>query len=1023
MLAVHGMWSPGRGLLLWAEDGDRPVKSPSQAARRARPHPFAVPAEALTEIHPGKPAMATILLPSLLSAPLDSAELVRATPRPPARRAPALLPWAVPAIVVDPGELDDPAPHARYGASVDHLRELAGFAADLVARGRVLPCLVRESGAPAARWRPVVAGPDAVTLASIVAAMPPVARAEQDGRAGTAGQDPHVLVADALAALVDARVRDALARSVEPVDLLPRRRGRRPRRPPAAEVWLAALTAADGRFPADVELDDDAVADLAAALAGWDEVGTGSVGPARAVFRLAESAPLDDPADPDPALPDTVWRVEFWLRSAADPSLQVPADHVWGAPEGLQRWIDRPQEVLLAELGRASVVYPELAAALRQARPASVELDVEGAHRFLAHAAGLLDAAGFGVELPSWWDRTRRLGLVASASTPTESAVVAGGMSRHALADFSWSLAVGGDTLTEAEIAELVAAKAPLVRLRGQWVAVDPERLRRGLEFLEKAPSGPTTAAEVLALAHRHPDDTDLPLPLDAVHADGWLGDLLTGAAERTLRPLDPPATFVATLRPYQRRGLSWLAFLAGLGLGACLADDMGLGKTVQLLALEAAERDAAPASPTLLLCPMSLVGNWQREAARFAPGLRVYAHHGPTRCHGDELRELLATSDLVVSTYATATRDVDELAGLSWRRLVLDEAQAIKNSLSSAAKAVRRIPAEHRIALTGTPVENRLAELWSVMDVLNPGIFGTPETFRTRFAIPVERHGNSDAADLLRRITRPYLLRRVKTDPTVIDDLPEKIEIRQDYRLTPEQASLYRTVVDDMMEKIEGSDGIKRRGNVLAAMAKLKQVCNHPAQLLHDRSPVGRRSGKVVRLEEILTEVLAEGDKVLCFTQFTEFGEMLLPHLSARFDTEVLFLHGGTPRTRRDEMVARFQDPAGPSVFLLSLKAGGTGLNLTAANHVVHLDRWWNPAVENQATDRAFRIGQRRTVQVRKFCAAGTLEERIDAMIERKKALAEMVISDGEGWLTELSTAELRDLFTLGAEAVSDTE
>jgi SNF2 family DNA or RNA helicase len=284
-----------------------------------------------------------------------------------------------------------------------------------------------------------------------------------------------------------------------------------------------------------------------------------------------------------------------------------------------------------------------------------------------------------------------------------------------------------------------------------------------------------------------------------------------------------------------------------------------------------------------------------------------------------------------------------------------------------------------------------------------------------------VERHGDTDAAELLRRIARPYLLRRVKTDPTIIDDLPEKIEIIQDYRLTTEQASLYRTVVDDMMARIEGSDGIARRGNVLAAMAKLKQVCNHPAQLLHDGSAVEQRSGKVTRLEEILTEILAEGDKVLCFTQFTEFGEMLVPHLSARFDQEVLFLHGGVPRRRRDEMVARFQCADGPSIFLLSLKAGGTGLNLTAANHVVHLDRWWNPAVENQATDRAFRIGQRRSVQVRKFRCAGTLEERIDAMIQQKKALAELVVGDGEGWLTDLSTAELRELFTLGEEAVAE--
>ncbi|MDN5933420.1 MAG: DEAD/DEAH box helicase, partial [Pseudonocardia sp.] len=317
--------------------------------------------------------------------------------------------------------------------------------------------------------------------------------------------------------------------------------------------------------------------------------------------------------------------------------------------------------------------------------------------------------------------------------------------------------------------------------------------------------------------------------------------------------------------------------------------------------------------------------------------------------------------------------------------------------------------------------VENRLAELWSVMDVLNPGLLGTSERFRARYAIPVERHGDTHAAQRLRRVTRPYLLRRVKTDPTIIDDLPEKIEITQHYRLTREQASLYRTVVDDMMEKIEDSEGIERRGNVLAAMTKLKQVCNHPAQLLHDGSSVGRRSGKVIRLEEILGEVLDEGDRALCFTQFTEFGHLLVPHLSARFDTDVAYLHGGTPKKRRDEMVARFQAGEGAPLLLLSLKAGGTGLTLTAANHVVHLDRWWNPAVEDQATDRAFRIGQKRNVQVRKFVCPGTVEERVDEMITKKKALSEMVVGDGEGWLTELSTESLRQVFTLGQEALDE--
>jgi SNF2 family DNA or RNA helicase len=643
------------------------------------------------------------------------------------------------------------------------------------------------------------------------------------------------------------------------------------------------------------------------------------------------------------------------------------------------------------------------------------------------------------VQLPSGWDGSRRVGLTLSTrSTPTDRVLTRGGLGREELADFRWSVAVGDEELSEEELTELVAAKAPLVRVRGRWVTVDAERLRTGLEFLQRARRRPhhagPTVAEVLALAQRHPDDwatdAEVPLPVTAIRAEGFLGDLLEGRAERAITPVEPPAGFLATLRPYQSRGVSWLAFLSSLGLGACLADDMGLGKTVQLLALEMHERSAggatdAPGSgPTLLLCPMSLVGTWQREAARFAPGLRVLAHHGSTRLHGEALTAAVGRADLVVTTYATATRDVEELSALAWRRLVLDEAQAIKNSRAAHARAVRRFDAEHRVALTGTPVENRLSELWSVMDVLNPGLLGTAERFRARYAIPVERHGNTEAAELLRKVTRPYMLRRVKTDPTIIDDLPEKIEINQHYRLTAEQASLYRTVVDDMMEKIEDSQGIERRGNVLSAMAKLKQVCNHPAQLLHDGSPVGRRSGKVIRLEEILTEILDEGDRVLCFTQFTEFGHMLVPHLSARFDTDIAYLHGGTPKKRRDEMVARFQSGDGPPIMLLSLKAGGTGLTLTAANHVIHLDRWWNPAVENQATDRAFRIGQHRNVQVRKFVCPGTVEERIDAMITKKKALSGMVVGEGEGWLTELSTDTLREVFALDAEAgVADAD
>jgi SNF2 family DNA or RNA helicase len=1012
MLALHAFWSVEQGLCLWAEDAERTVKSQSQAQRSARPHPFAAAGAALAAIHIGKPGAATVLLPSLRSAPLDSPELVRVSPRPPARSAPVLLAWMVPVVTLDAASalsalsesaVSERAEDVRYGASWDFFRELSAFARELVLRGRVLPTFTRDALGAVAGWRPVLQGHDVVELQALITAFPPVCRAVP----GCA--DPHELVTAALRALVDAGVRAVLPPGVE---LLPPRRGRRPGRLPVVEAWLAALSAPDGRFEANAA-DLDA---LAESLRPWAEVGTGRAGVARATFRLLG---VDSESEHDADR----WRLEFLLQSIEDLSLMVPAAQAWTDDGSLGRWLARPQELLLAELGRASRIYPELIDGLRQARPAELDLDAEGAYHFLSTAAPALDEAGFGVLLPSWWDQRGKLGLRLSASTSVDGVVAKKGkFGRDQLVDFRWQLAVGDDVLTEEEITALAEAKAPLIRLRGQWVAVDQEQLRRGLTFLKRTPTGRKTAAEILALAASHPDDLDTPLPVVGVRADGWLGDLLAGSVAQSLREVPIPAGFTAVLRPYQRRGLSWLAFLSSLGLGACLADDMGLGKTVQLLAVEAVHRAENPdAGPTLLLCPMSLVGNWQREAAKFAPGLRVYAHHGPERLHDDALERRLTETDLIVTTYATATRDIDELAGYQWRRVVLDEAQAIKNSLSRSAKAAKRLVAEHRVALTGTPVENRLAELWSIMDFLNPGMLGSAELFRTRYAIPVERHGLSEPAERLRAVTRPYVLRRLKTDPTIIDDLPDKIEIKQYCQLTTEQASLYQSVVDDMMEKIENSQGIERRGNVLAAMAKLKQVCNHPAQLLHDRSSVGRRSGKVIRLEEIIEEILAEGDKVLCFSQFTEFTEMLLPHLSARFGTDVAYLHGGTPKKRRDEIVAGFQSPDGPPIFLLSLKAGGTGLNLTAANHVIHLDRWWNPAVENQATDRAFRIGQKRNVQVRKFICTGTLEEKIDEMIEEKKALADLVISDGEGWLTELSTRDLRKVFALSEGAVGE--
>ncbi|MEU1243074.1 DEAD/DEAH box helicase [Micromonospora parva] len=936
---------------------------------------------------------------------------------------------------------------------------------------------VASSGAAArvpaqAVWRPLLTGTDAAWARSLALALPPAARAavlpataagsptptpaaaaqRSDESAAAAGQRPGesaaaatagsgdreltaaALVADALDALTDAAARAALATTTLA-------RGLRPGGP--APAWLAALAGPQRDFT----IDPAGLATLGAELDAWQRDAAG--GPVRASFRLVEPAPDEvtepflatrpAPADSTRALADSArapvdsapvpvgstgggrWRLEFGLQAADEPGLHVDAGEVWRGPQtpgGLAGRTASPQETLLAELGRASRLWPDLDAALRTAAPEAMELDVEGAHRFLSAGAPVLHAAGFGVLLPSWWQRpSARLGARLRARSRTAPGTVGGvdaGVGLDALVDYRWEIALGDQPLSAEELAVLAEMKTPLVRLRGRWVELDPGRLAAGLRLLRSA--GELTVADLLRLGLADGEATGA-LPVLEVTADGALGDLLAGAVERRLTPLDPPPGFEGTLRPYQQRGLAWLAFLRSLGLGGVLADDMGLGKTVQLLALLAG--DPPEAGPTLLVCPMSLVGNWQREAARFTPGLRVHVHHGAERARGAEFTAAAHGADLVLTTYSVAARDAADLAGIDWHRVVVDEAQAIKNASTRQAEAVRALPARQRVAVTGTPVENRLADLWSIMQFANPGLLGPAATFRKRFAEPIERHGDAEAAERLRRITGPFVLRRLKTDSSIISDLPEKLEMEVLCNLTAEQAALYRVVVDDMLARIETSDGIERRGLVLATMTRLKQVCNHPAQLLRDGSPLEGRSGKLARLTEILEEVLAAGERALLFTQYAEFGAMLRGHLSARFGREVLFLHGGVGKAERDTLVQRFQSAEGPPLFVLSLKAGGTGLTLTAANHVVHVDRWWNPAVEDQATDRAFRIGQRRRVQVRKFVCAGTVEEKVAALIADKRSLAERVVGTGEQWITELSTGQLRDLFALEAGAV----
>jgi superfamily II DNA or RNA helicase len=1037
MLVVHGIWAHG-ALQLWAEDPALPASAPARSAGRpSRAHPFAVATAELADVLAELPDPArglarkavddelTLRLPTVGDGPLASPEAGR---EPPAGKA-ALAAWRVPTLAFEPSVTaaaltmlggGEPLPDLVPGATLAYLAAVARFAADLAVRGRVLPVLVAEDDGYAARWRPVLAAADAQRARELAAAMPPLCRAAEASQAwGASPPSPlagaGTVVAEALDAFADAAARTRLQ-----APLLPARRGRRPARIDLAERTVAALTTSDARVEAETQEDVAEARSLAGALGSWLASARLPVGPVRTCFRLIE--PEDDEPEDGEAGGDGQWRVEFALQSAEDPSLMLPAEDVWaGAGVGWLAGETYPDEELLAGLGAAARLFPALEEALHEAAPAEVALDTAGALRFLRDEGPLLAGAGFGVLLPDW-ARKARLGLkltTKSSSTAASPSARTSAFGLRDLVEFRYDLAVGDQVLSADELAELAALKVPLVRVRGQWVELDERQLTAALKFLQRKQAGTMTAGEALiAGVQGAPEE----LPVTAVQADGWLGDLLSGQAERRLEPMATPDGFHGELRPYQQRGLAWLSFLGDLGLGAVLADDMGLGKTIQLLALIAAERAAGLSQPTLLVCPMSLVGNWQREAARFTPELRVHVHHGAERLTGDELAAALADTDLVITTYGIAARDRETLSQVTWARVVCDEAQAIKNHATAQARAVRALPATARIALTGTPVENQLSELWSIMEFANPGLLGPAKTFREQYGVPVERFGDEEAAQRLRRVTQPFVLRRLKTDKTIISDLPEKQEIKVWCNLTQEQASLYQATVTDMLSRIDdASDDITRRGLVLATMTKLKQVCNHPAHLLGDGSRLPGRSGKLARLEEICEEIAADDDKALCFTQYAEFGRMLQPYLAARIGCQVLYLHGGTSKKQRDELVAQFQEADEPVLFLLSLKAGGTGLNLTAANHVIHVDRWWNPAVEDQATDRAFRIGQRRDVQVRKFVCVGTLEERIDAMIEEKKALAEQIVGTGESWLAGLSTAQLRDVVALSPDAVPE--
>ncbi|MCH2134445.1 MAG: DEAD/DEAH box helicase [Phycisphaerales bacterium] len=1043
---LHANWSDG-SLVVWAESLRRFLllsdsQGESAGDGEVTEHPFATPPDELRAMFReqlpdavqwlGPDTSIRIRLPRDLLGPWPSDTLANLVGGVETSEGPSLGEFTVPGVAIQPTDIIQfmmmtgrVSRQAHLGPTMDWWRAVGLFALDLLTDQRFIPSVRQDERAVLyASWRPWLHDEEVCRrLASVLASMPPVVRAAVDDL----GEGAWPRLESALTAIIDGHIRQLLIADDfgEALD------DRDPSDPHVA--WLSGLLAAGDRVACDGEAGRGLFRDARQWIGRLDDIG------ADLEYRLWLNLQSPPEGESEP------WQLDVGLHSDTDPNHRLSAEEVWTqSPESLGSAHGsgaEPQDILVTELGRAARLYPVLEPLLAEAAPAGLTLDTATAAHFLSEFKPLLEEAGCIVSAPSWWgstDGTLGLRLAVETDDIDLSAGGAGSLAGlNTMVAYRWQVAVGDQPLSLEELRRLGMQRLPLVQVHGKWVEIDPDQVARAVAFLEQSETGERSMRllDALRMAAGGKDE-ETGLAITGMESTGWVSDLLGDGGGSVMDQVVQPDLFAGELRPYQLRGLAWLSFLDRLGLGACLADDMGLGKTIQLIVLLQWERSRASGeqlAPTLLVVPTSVIGNWKRELERFAPELTVRVHHGPGRPVGDAFVEEVTGTDVVITTYALVSRDQESLQAQPWHRVVLDEAQYIKNPPTKQTSAIRALETERRIALTGTPVENRLSELWSIMEFCNPGYLGDAADFRRQYARPIERHRDSRQADQLKRLVQPFVLRRLKTDRNVISDLPDCVETREFATLSREQVMLYERVVDGMLGKVDRTDGIQRRGLILAMLGKLKQICDHPAlaesgdDLAHlvrpdgdDLRSLSSRSGKAKRMMTLLEEVLAAGERALVFTQYRRMGKLLTAMIEHDLGTESLFLHGGTPVAKRQKMIDGFQsEQCNTPVFVLSLKAGGLGLNLTAANHVFHFDRWWNPAVERQATDRAFRIGQSRTVHVHKFVCLGTLEERIDQMIQEKTALAENIIGSGDDWLTELSTGQLREVLMLRADAM----
>lgn len=900
------------------------------------------------------------------------------------------------------------------------------FAGAIVAKQQYLPGMIKKNEAYAACWEPVFDGQDKEHLTQLAKNMPAVARAFSLRDADKPPESsPISLLSEFIAAMLNSLVRTASSVKSPILESKTKRKVNKASFNSIHDQWLFAL-----QSPLDVMEGEEAeFLKLSKQIRTWQRpVTISTASQFRFCLRLEEpeTGKFDTDNKDNSVYSNESWYVRYLIQAVDDLSLIIPVKKAWNTKATEASILNNSgfntKEYILSSLGRASGVCPRIEKSLKTSEPGGYELDASGAHEFLREKAIALKQAGFVVMLPSWWtNEGTKLRLSVRANVKSPKMQGKSGLSLDQILKFEWDVAIGDSRMSLDELEALAKLKTPLVRIRGQWLELSANKINNAIEMWNKREQREITVRDVIKMA-LGAGDTMGQIAFKGVVASGWMGELLKRLEDsNSLEEISVPHKFNGKLRPYQQRGYSWLTFLKQWGLGACLADDMGLGKTIQALALIQKEWKKG-GKPSLIICPTSVLSNWHKEAARFTPELPVMIHHGIGRNKGTAFKKEFRKFAIVISSYALLHRDIDDFQGMKWAGLILDEAQNVKNPETKQAKAARSIESDYRIALTGTPVENNVGDLWSIMEFLNPGFLGNQNTFKRNFFIPIQANRDPEVAGRLKRITGPFILRRMKTDKSIIADLPEKMEMKVFSSLTKEQASLYTAVLKETEDELFNAEGIQRKGLILATLSKLKQVCNHPAHFMGDNSSISGRSGKLTRLTEMIEEIIEVGDHALIFTQFAEMGAILKRHFQETFGIETPFLFGGVTKKNRDAMVERFQ--AGNSatpIFILSLKAGGTGLNLTAANRVFHYDRWWNPAVENQATDRAFRIGQTKNVQVHKFICAGTLEEKIDEMIERKKEIANDVIGTGEGWITELSNKELKEIFKLREDAIRE--